>query len=208
MTAVTNTITSVTPNVGVREDLEDVVYLIAPEERPLTSSAGAAKATNVFHEWQTRSLATPSATNAHLEGDDLTSFTAGNLTTRVGNYCQILEKDGIVSDTQRAVKLAGRADEFDEQKLLKGRELLRDFEMRAVGNYASNAESGATPRRMAGALAWATSNVSRGSGGSSGGFSGGVVAAATNGTQRTLTETLVKGVLATQFSNGRRRPRP
>lgn len=202
MTAPTNVITSATPNVGVREDLEDVVYLIAPEERPLTSSAASVKATNILHEWQIRSLAAPSATNAKLEGDDVGTLDAGNLTTRVGNYCQILEKTGGVSGTQQAVKLAGRADELDEQKLLKGRELLRDFEMRAVGNYASVAESGATTRKLGGVLAWATSNVSRGSGGSSGGFSAGIVAAATNGTQRTLTESLVKSVLATQFTNG------
>jgi hypothetical protein len=42
-----------------------------------------------------------------------------------------------------------------------------------------------------------------GANGSSGGWSsGGVVAAATNGTQRTFTEALLKAVLATGFSNG------
>src|SRR6185503_14631771 len=55
-----------------------------------------------------------------------------------------------------------------------------------------------------GALAWITTNVSRGVGGSNGGFGSGVVAAATPGTQRTPTEALVKSALATGFNNGAR----
>jgi hypothetical protein len=204
MTAPTNTITSVTPQVGMREDLENVIYRVAPEETPFTGAIGTDKATNIYHEWQTEALANPNANNAKLEGDDVSTLDAANLPTRIGNYCQIFEKTGGVSRTQQKVKLAGRADELDRQKILKGKEIKRDFEARAIGNYASNAESGATPRKFGGALAWITTNVARGTGGSSGGFSSGTVAAATNGTQRTPTESLVKGVLATAFSNGAR----
>lgn len=204
MTAPTNTVTAATPNVGMREDLENVIYRVAPEETPFTGAIGTAKCTNILHEWQTENLATAVATNAKLEGDDVGTLDAANLTTRVSNYCQILEKTGGVSRTQQKVDLAGRADELDRQKILKGKEIKRDFEMRAIGNYASVAESGATARKYAGALAWLTSNVSRGAGGSSGGFSAGIVAAATNGTQRTPTEALVKAGLATAFGNGAR----
>jgi hypothetical protein len=204
MAAPTNTVTSVTPNVGMREDLEGVIYRVAPEETPFTGAIGSAKCTNILHEWQTESLAAASATNAKLEGDDVSTLDAANLTTRVSNYCQILEKTGGVSRTQQKVDLAGRADELDRQKILKGKEIKRDFEIRAIGNFASNAESGATARKFGGALAWLTSNVSRGAGGSSGGFSAGVVGAATNGTQRTPTEAIVKAALATGFGNGAR----
>lgn len=100
--------------------------------------------------------------------------------------------------------LAGRGNEMDRQTVLKTKEIKRDFEIRAIGNFASVAESGATARKLGGALAWCTTNVSRGAGGSSGGFSAGVVAAATNGTQRTPTEALVKAALATGFGNGAR----
>lgn len=100
------------------------------------------------------------------------------------------------------VNKAGRDSELNRQKVLKGLELKRDMEKRMMGNWASNAESGATPRHSAGAVAWAVTNVSRGSGGSSGGFSSGTVSAATNGTQRTFTETLLKSVIATAFNNG------
>lgn len=100
------------------------------------------------------------------------------------------------------VDKAGRASEIARQKVLKGKEGKRDIEKRFVGNFASNAESGGTPRRAGGAMAWLVSNVSRGSGGSSGGFGSGVVAAATNGTQRTFSESLVKTTLAAAFGNG------
>lgn len=202
MAAPTNTVTSATPNVGMREDLENIIYRVAPEETPFLTAIGSTKCTNILHEWQVETLASASATNAKLEGDDVGTLDAANLTTRVSNYCQILEKTGGVSRTQGVVILAGREDELDRQKILKGKEIKRDLEMRGLGNYASNAESGATTRKFGGALAWLTSNVSRGAGGSSGGFGSGVVAAATNGTQRTFTESLVKTVLATGFSNG------
>lgn len=203
MTAPTNVITSATPNVGVREDLENVIYRVAPEETPFLSAIGSSgKATNTYHEWQTESLATPNPANAQLEGDDVGTLDAPNLTTRIGNYCQIVRKSGGVARTQEIVNKAGRASEMARQKSLKGIEARRDFESRVVGNYASVAESGATTRKTAGILAFLTSNTSKGVGGSDGGFSAGVVAAATNGALRTLTEALVKSVLATTFGNG------
>jgi hypothetical protein len=202
MAAPTNTLTGETPNVGAREDLEDVIYRVAPEDTLFTSNIGKSKAKAVVHEWQTETLATPSATNAQLEGDDVGTLDAPNLTTRLKNICQIFRKTGGVSDTQEVVDLAGRADEMDRQKVLKGIELRRDVEARFIGNFASVEEDGATTRKSAGALAWLTSNDSRGAGGSDGGYSAGIVAAATNGTQRTFTEALVKTVLATAFGNG------
>jgi hypothetical protein len=203
MAAPTNTVTTVTPNVGIREDLENIIYRVAPEETPFVTAIGSTKATSTYHEHQTETLVAANAANAHLEGDDAT-IEAPNLTTRVGNYCQILTKTASVARTQNVVVLAGRADEMDRQIILKGKEIKRDLEIRSIGNYASVAESGATARKLGGALAWCTTNVSRGAGGSSGGFSAGVVAAATNGTQRTPTESIVKAALATGFSNGAR----
>lgn len=201
MTAPTNTITSATPNVGVREDLEDTIYRVAPEATPFMSNIGSTKATNVYHEWQTETLASADATNAQLEGDDYT-LGAANLTTRLGNYMQIVAKTGGVARTQEIVNKAGRDSELARQKVLKTIEVKRDLEKRVIGNYASVVESGATTRKTAGILGFLSTNVSRGASGSSGGFSLGIVSAATNGTQRTFTEALVKSVLSTAFSTG------
>ncbi len=203
MTAPVNTVTSAV-SVGAREDLEDVIYRVAPEETPFVSNIGKAKASAILHEWQTESLATPNASNATLEGDDVATLDAPNLTARVNNYCQIFRKTFGVSRTQEIVDKAGRASEINRQKVLKGIELRRDMEARFIGNFASNAQAGSTPRGSGGALAWITSNASVGASGVNGGWASGLVAAAGNGTQRTFTEALVKSVLSTAFSNGAR----
>lgn len=121
----------------------------------------------------------------------------------MGNRTQIFRKTGGVSGTvEEGVSLAGRDREMARQKVLKGKEGMRDLEKRMIGNLASQTQSGSDPRKAGGALAWLSSNVSRGSGGSSGGFSSGNVAAATNGTQRTFTEDQLKAVMVSAFNNG------
>lgn len=201
MTAPTNLSTTLNMN-GNREDLEDTIYRVAPEKTPFLSAIGKKKASARYHEWQTETLATPNPANAALEGDDIATLDAPNNTARVGNYCQIFRKTLGVSRTQEVVDKAGRKSEVNRQKVRKGIELRRDMEARMIGNFASVAEAGATPRGTAGVLSWLTSNVSRGASGASGGFAAGVVSAATNGTQRTLTEALLKAAWASAFSNG------
>lgn len=201
MAAPTNTETTLTAK-GIREDLSNLIFRVAAEKTPFLSNIGRSKARQTYHEYQTETLADPDADNAALEGGDIGTLGAPNRTTRVGNICQILTKDGGVSGTAEEVDKAGRASEMARQKLLKGKEAMRDLEKRSIGNYASVAESGATPRQMGGAVAWVTTNASRGSGGSDGGFSAGIVAAATNGTQRTFTEDQLKAVMVSAFNAG------
>lgn len=200
MTAPTNTSNTLTI-IGQREDLEDKIYRVAPEETPFTSNIGKVTATARTHEWQTETLATPVATNAQLEGDDYTAA-AINLTTRLKNIAMISAAAFTISRTSDVVVTAGRANETNRMKGIRGLEVLRDIEMRAIGNYASVEESGATTRKSAGALAWLTTNDSRGAGsGADGGYSAGIVAAATNGTQRTFTEALFKTCMANLFTS-------
>ena len=189
--------------VGEREDLEDEIFRVAAEETPFSSNIGKVKIKNVLHEWQTEALATPDETNSALEGGDVGALDTAHQPTRVSVYAMIMTKTGGISRTVQLSNRAGRADELDYQKMIKGIELRRDFEKRIIGNYASNAESGATTRKTAGALSWVASNDSLGATGTSGGWaSAGVVSAASNGTQRTYTEALLKGVLVTAFTNG------
>lgn len=201
MTVPTNLSTTLTA-VGNKEDLEDVIYRVAPDKTPLVSMIGKGKATARYHEWQTEALDAVDPTNSMLEGDDVGDLDAPNNTARIGNYNQIFHKKFGVSRTQEVVDSAGRSSDLNRQKVLKGIAIRRDAEARFIGNYASVVQSGGTTRKSAGLLAFITTNVSRGSGGSNGGFSNGIVAAATPGTQRTFTETLVSSGLATGFSNG------
>lgn len=199
MTAPTNT--QMTYNtVGVREDLENNIYKVSANLTPFTNMIGKASVSQPYHEWETYSTRAAAA-NANVQGDD-TAFSASEQPTRVGNRTQIFKDSGIVSETTKATVVAGQSDTEAWQKLQKSEALIKDIEYAFLTNQASVAAADATAPKLGGFQAWLTSNVSRGSGGSSGGFSAGTVAAATNGTQRTLTEALLKSVLASAFSNG------
>lgn len=201
MSAPTNMETTVNM-VGQKEDFQDVIHRTAPEKTFFISSIGRGKSKGRYTDWQTEGLRAPNAENAALEGNEYGSPNAPNRTTRIGTYNQIFEEKGGVSRTSEIVDKAGRQSEKKRQRLLKGIELRRDMEKRFIGNYASQDESGPNARKTAGALAWLETNTSRGTGGSDGGFSSGVVGAATNGTQRTLTEALFKAVHASAFDEG------
>lgn len=199
MPAPTNLVTTLN-SVGNREDLSDTIHRVAPEKTPFISAIGRGKASARYNEWQTETLRAPSTSNAQLEGDDIATLAAANLTERVGNFCQIFRETGGVSRTQEIVDKAGRASELRRQKLLKGIELRRDMEVTFCGQGASRAESGANARLSAGVQSWLTTNVDRGAGGSNGGFSAGIVVAPTNGTLRTLVESRVQAVQAARFN--------
>jgi hypothetical protein len=185
--------------VGNREDLSDSIFDISPYETPFMSAIKTTKATMTKHEWQTDTLASPSATNAVIEGDDATTD-ASTATTRLYNYTQISDKVARVTGTQQAVNTAGREDEMDYQMMKRRRELKTDMESALLINNASVAGNDSTAREVAGVETWLTSNVSRGSGGSSGNGLG--TTAATDGTQRAFTEAQLKSVLQSAWSNG------
>ncbi len=200
MAAPNNTATTLTQK-GNREDLTDILERVAPEETPFMSNIGAGqKATAVYHEWQTEDLATPAADNQVLEGDDTTSYEE-NVTVRVGNHTEISKKAFVVSGTQEAVKTAGRKSEIARHRAIKGLEVKRDLEAAFLSGNASRAQSGSTPRRAGGILSWIETNASRDAGGANGGFSGTTTTAPTNGTQRAFTETLLKSVMQSLFTN-------
>lgn len=187
--------------VGNRESLHDKIEMLDKDEFPFQSAIGSgpnAKAT--YEEWQLDTLGSAAA-NAYVEGDD-TANVAITATSRVGNRTQISKKIFQIAATQEAVDKAGRDSEIGYQTMKQGRQLKMDIEYISLLNQASNTESGATPRRAGGILAWLTSNVSRGATGASGGFSAGTVAAFTPGTQRTSTETLLKAVIKSAWDNG------
>ena len=75
--------------IGIREDLADIVYRIDPEETPFQSNISTAgRATNRYVEWQIQTLASPSTSNFQLEGDAPTP-TAATARSRIGNRVAI-----------------------------------------------------------------------------------------------------------------------
>lgn len=200
----TNTIQTMT-RVGNREDLSDIIYNISPTETPFVTAIGRGKADAVYHEWQTDTLVDANANNKAVQGDDLANESRP-ATSRVGDYTQIMTKVVGTSTTQRAVKSAGRSDEHSFQLAKAGKELKRDMEKRFVGNYAAVPPTSSVAGESAGALAWLTTNVSRGTSGVSGTLSGTTQGypntAATNGTTRAFTETLLKSVIQSTWTAG------
>ena len=200
MAAPTNTFTTGS-SVGNRESLHDKIWMLEKDEFPVLSSIGSGSAKAMREEWQTDNLGNASSTNAQLEGDDTTAA-AVTATVRVANRLQIMKRSFTISESEEEIVKAGRDSEIGYQTMLSGRRLKMDLETTILLNQASNAESGTTPRRMGGLLAWLTTNVSRGTTGGSGGYSGSDVVAATNGLTRTFTETLLKNVIKSAWDAG------
>ena len=128
--------------VSNREDLTDVLTILAPEETPILSSANKERATATHVEWTVDSLSTPS-TAGISEGADVTAFTdqfAGR--ARLGNRVQKFRRDYMVSDLQEAVDSVGPA-KIAQAEAKAIRELKRDVEATIAGTQDSATEDGA-----------------------------------------------------------------
>jgi hypothetical protein len=185
--------------IGQREDLTDVIYDISPTETPILNTLARTKATAVFHEWQTDSLAAATTANAAIEGADATSATLAP-TVRLGNYTQIVQKTIQVSGTLESVNKAGRKSEKAYQLARASSELKRDIETILASNQASSTGSSTTARAMGSLLSWIKTNTDKGVSGADPVTIGSTTRS--DGTTRTFTEQLLKNVIAKVFDSG------
>ena len=128
--------------VSNREDLTDVLSILAPEETPILSSASKQKASSTFVEWTVDSLSAPSTAGV-AEGADVTAFTdkfSGR--ARLGNYTQKFRRDYMVSDLQEAVDSVGPA-KIAQAEAKAIREIKRDIEATLAGTQDRSVENGA-----------------------------------------------------------------
>jgi len=185
--------------IGQREDLTDIIYDISPTETPFMSSIGKTKATAVYHEWQTDSLAAATTANAAIEGADATSATLAP-TVRLGNYAQIIQKTVQVSGTLDTVNKAGRRSEKAYQLAKASSELKRDLETILLANQGRSAGSSTIARKLGSILSWIKTNSDKASDGADPATIG--VSTRTDGTARTFTEALLKTVVSEVFVSG------
>jgi hypothetical protein len=185
--------------IGQREDLIDVIYDISPTETPILSTLARTKATAVFHEWQTDSLASATSANAAVEGADPTSATISP-TVRLGNYTQIVQKTIQVSGTLEAVNKAGRKSEKAYLLSKAASELKRDMETILGANQGRDAGSSSSARKLGALLSWIKTNTDAGTSGTDPTTIG--VSTRSDGATRTFTETLLKTVVAEVFDSG------
>ena len=139
-----NTFDTTNPGSGVsnREDLTDVLSILAPEETPILSSASKQKASATFVEWTVDSLSAPSTAGV-AEGADVSAFTdkfSGR--ARLGNYVQKFRRDYMVSDLQEAVDSVGPA-KIAQAEAKAIREIKRDIEATLAGTQDRAVENGA-----------------------------------------------------------------
>lgn len=189
---------------GLREDLEDKIWDLYPDDTWALTNLDKVRATQTFHEWLGDSLAA-AASNTALEGDEAT-FTTLSAPTRYGNYCQITRKTFLVSGTLEAVAKAGRSTESARQTVRKMRELKNDMEFDLVGRHGSMAGDVASARSSAGMEAWISTNqkfAATSTAGTAAGFSSGLVAsAATGATAASCSEGVFKGALQAAWTQG------
>lgn len=190
----------------IREDLSEALASVSPTETVFMSAIGTRSVDNTYFEWSEVDLAA-AATNTQIEGDVGLSNSAPTNAVRKGNYTNISAKVVEVSDTNQAVNGVANAQTVAKQVAYKLSEMKRDMEKMCLSNVAGNAGASGTARVTAGLPAFLTTNASRGTSGADGttsgsGTSGYPNAAATDGTQRTITEALLKGVIADCWDQG------
>ena len=189
----------------IREDLSDALASISPTETIFMSTIGTRNAENTYFEWSEVDLAA-AADNRAVEGDAATNSAPTNA-VRKGNYTQISTKTVEVSSTNQAVNGVADAQTVAKQVAYKLSEMKRDMEKMLLDNVAASAGTASTARQTAGLPAFLTTNTSRGTSGADGttsgtGSAGYPNAAATDGTKRNITETLLKSVIADCWDAG------
>ena len=147
---------------GIREDLADIIYNIAPTDTPFMSNVGKGSASGTYHEWQTDDL-TAATDNKVAEG--VAAPAAESVaTTRVGNYTQIASKTVSVTGSNEAADAAGRASQMAYQLAKKGMELKRDMEKTLVGTDKAQVAgaAGGTARELGSVTSWIGTNCLQG----------------------------------------------
>lgn len=193
-------------NVGIREDLSDMISNISRRETPFMSGVckkgPAAKST--FVQWQIDSLRT-AAQNKRIQGEDYKSAGLDALTppTLTGNYTQISEVDATITGTNEAVTAAGRKSEMAYQKAKSLAELKRDMEFSMLGNYGAAAGSTGVEGVSAGVEAWLVTNTVFESAGSDPVYVGGLPTDPRNdGTQDAFAEADIKEAMQEVYTSG------
>jgi hypothetical protein len=178
------------------ENVTEIVMNIDPIDTPLLTLAKKTTAEATYTQWPIEALATVDTNNANIEGDDA-SIDVSTTPTLVGNWTQLMDKTASVTTTQEAIKRYGVKNEMAKQMAKKSKELKRDMETTAFLNQARVVGLAGTAQRMRALPSWLTTNVSRGATGAN----GSATTAATDGTQRAFSETLLRTLIATTITN-------
>lgn len=193
----TNTL--ITPSVvKVAESVEDKIYNFNPSDAPLLSMIERTGVANVYHEWPRDSYRTPDMTRAAIEGADA-SYAAQTEPTLLNNRTQIFQDTVSVSNTAERVKKYGRKNEAARLKTKKMVELKRDIEAAIIGSGATVTGTSGVAARLRGLYGFITNDSLGATGVSPDPVTN---TAPVDGTDRALTEAMMKTAVQTCFENG------
>ncbi len=199
---------------NVREDFMNIIYNIAPTATPFMSGIGRASSKDIYTSWLQDDLEEPNDSNAAKDGADIGADSSVK-SRRAGNINQISTKSLIVTGRADTVDKAGRATELSYQLAKAGKALKRDMEAILTGNQGALADADGDTATLLGGLracyrdaiaasAEQTTALVAGDG-ANGGVTPGttyVPAAATDGTARAMSETLLGDAITACYING------
>lgn len=185
--------------IGMKEEVDDKIYRVSPEETPFVSSIGRKSVDSTTPEWQRDALRAP-ASNAKVEGLDAT-YAAQTQPERLSNKTQIISDTLSITGTTEAVAKYGRQSEVARLKAKKMVELKKDIEWSAIAKGAFVAGNSSTAREMRGLFGWIeTNNELNSDTGVAPDVSSNTAPVA--GTLRALDESLLKGIILKVFNSG------
>lgn len=188
----------------VPEDVMAKIWDISKIPLPFQDLIGTDSHVNEYAEWTKDKLAAPNTGNKLIDGQDAPAD-SNKLGTRVGNHSQISGKTISASTRAREGGTLNMGDAYAYQLMRRQQETKRDIDAICLLNQASVADDGATvPGQSAGLDAWLTTNTNNGDTGANGGFNpaNGLVAAATPGTARALSEAVIRNVAQSVWEQG------
>jgi hypothetical protein len=186
--------------IGMKEEVDDKIYRVSPEETPFISMIGRKSVDAVSPEWMRDSLRSP-ASNAAVEGADA-SYSAQTQPTRLSNKTQIIQDTLSVTGTTDRVAKYGRDKESARLKAKKMVELKKDIEWSAIANGAFVAGDASTARQMRGLYGWVATNNELGVAGSPAAPVISTNTAPVAGTLRALDEATLQSLILKTYNSG------
>lgn len=185
----------------VREQLMDKIWNVSVDETPTLALIGKQSVDGPFVEWLNDSFRAGASNK--VEAGNLSSPTARTNVSRYSNRTQISEDVMSITGTQQAAEKAGGSDEVAYQEAMAMVALKKDIEFGALQNTTAIAAASGTAPQARGFLGFIATNTSKATVGTAGVDPNPLTnTAPTDGTQRALTETLLKDVMKLQFDNG------
>lgn len=184
----------------INEDVMQQIWDISKIPLPFSDAVGSDDVDDTYASWVEDELAQPNTANAVGETAEITAEDSKN-GARIGNRCQLSVKQVGVTHRAQAVDTIGYSDELAYQIMMRQQELRRDVEAISLTNQGS--AEGAT-EADADTTAALGACITQGDEGSStgGGFSSGDWTERTPGTNRALTEAMVRDVAQTVWEEG------